>query len=130
MIIIAVVIITTGMTEEIGTIETGATEMMSVAAVDEKTNGAVGAVVDLLRDPPDTTAQAVTDLVHTVLDRTIDPRPPKAGGMTMIEAAVVDTQTTVIAETEIEIIGMDADAKELPSAPSDFIWHCLYLIRS
>jgi hypothetical protein len=60
----------------------------------------------------------------------IDPHPPKAGGMTTIEAAVVDTEMTVIAETEIEIIAMDADAKELPSAPSDFICHCLYLIRS
>ena len=130
MIIIAVVIITTEMTEEIGTMETGVTEKMSVAAVNEKTNGAVVALVDLLRDPPDTTAQAVADLVHTAPARVIDPLPPKAGGMTTIEAAVVDTETAVIAETEIEIIGMDTDAKELPSAPSDFIWHCLYLIRS
>ena len=130
MIIITVVIIATEMTEEIGTMETGVTEKMSVAAVNEKTNGAVVAVVDLLRDPPDTTAQAVADLVHTAPARAIDPLPPKAGGMTTIEAAVVDTETTVIAETEIEIIGMDADAKELPSAPSDFIWHCLHLIRS
>ena len=113
MIIIAVVIITTGMTEEIGTIETGATEKMSVAAVDEKTNGAVVAVVDLLQDPPDTTDQAVADLVRMAPARAIDRLPPKAGGMTTIEEAVVDTETTVIAETEIEIIGMDADAKEL-----------------
>ena len=127
---ITVVIIATEMTKEIGTMETGVTEKMSVTAVNEKTNGAVVAVVDLLRDPPDTTAQAVADLVHTAPARAIDPLPPKAGGMTTIEAAVVGTETTVIAETEIEIIGMDADAKELPSAPSDFIWHCLYLIRS
>mmetsp|Transcript_1170 Transcript_1170/g.3337 ORF Transcript_1170/g.3337 Transcript_1170/m.3337 type:complete len:316 (+) Transcript_1170:1580-2527(+) len=113
MLIIAVVTITTGMTEETGTAETGVTEKMSVEAADEKANGAVGAVVDLLRDPPDITAQTVPDLVPTALAQVIDPHPPKAEGMITTEAVVVDTEATVIAETEIEIIEIGAGAKEV-----------------
>eukprot|EP00563_Minutocellus_polymorphus_P014550 CAMPEP_0181060926 /NCGR_PEP_ID=MMETSP1070-20121207/22239_1 /TAXON_ID=265543 /ORGANISM="Minutocellus polymorphus, Strain NH13" /LENGTH=974 /DNA_ID=CAMNT_0023140829 /DNA_START=44 /DNA_END=2969 /DNA_ORIENTATION=- len=108
-----VVTITTGMTEETGTAETGVTEKMSVEAADEKANGAVGAVVDLLRDPPDITAQTVPDLVPTALAQVIDPHPPKAEGMITTEAVVVDTEATVIAETEIEIIEIGAGAKEV-----------------
>ena len=94
------------MNEGIETIETGAAEKMSGGVVDVKMNGAVAgaAAAEVLhQDLLDTMGQVALVLTD---------RPLKAEGMTTIEAAaaVVDTETIVIAETETEIIGIGAGA--------------------
>ena len=96
------------MNEGIETIETGAAEKMSGGAVDVKMNGVVVGA-----------AAAAAEVLHQDLLGTmgqvaliLTDRPLKAEGMTTIEAAaaVVDTETIVIAETETEIIGIGAGA--------------------
>ena len=93
------------MNEGIETIETGAAEKMSGGAVDVKMNGAVAGAAEVLHQD----LQGTMGQVALVLTD----RPLKAEGMTTIEAAaavVVDTETTVIAEIETEIIGIGAGA--------------------
>jgi hypothetical protein len=105
MTIIGAVTTFTAMTEGKEMIETGVAETMKGEAVDARMNGVVGAVEDPL------TVQAALVLARLDLVPAIDLHLSKAEGMTTIEAVVADTETIVIAETEIEMTGIGAGAK-------------------
>ena len=112
-IITGAVTIITVMNEGIETIEIGVAEKTNGGAVGVKMNGAVVGAAAVLRqvllDTMDKVALVLTGLVPTIA-----PRPLKAEGMTTTEvAAVVDTETIVIAETEIIGIGAGASYGEL-----------------